>query len=363
MTRAYLPAAAATAAAVAGVLALLGREAVALAMLGLAGVIAAIVLGQVQRRAQRHAERVHTDLAEHTRRAHAELATLSAEIRVRLAELSSAQERTSRRLAATVVRERRRDRMAGAWHQREVLRAVEEVSRAVEEARKPTVAALRTLERRLNKQQSGQTRELEALMQLFRQVEPRAPMPSSGQWALDPTGLLELWHQLTVRRPERVLELGSGASSVWIGYALERHQGRLVSVDHDDQFAEQTRAQLHRHGLAEVAEVRLAPLQPVALADGTYRWYDRAVFTDLSDVDMLVVDGPPGNTGPRARYPALPVLVERFSPDAVVLLDDTSRADEQEIVASWLATVPGLACEPATIGNCAVLRYQRPASG
>lgn len=173
---------------------------------------------------------------------------------------------------------------------------------------------------------------------------------------MDPTGLLEvLWH-VRRDRPRLVLELGSGTSTVWLGYAVEQTGGRLVSLDHDEEFGERTSEQLRRHGLTAVAQVRQAPLRDLELAGGAYRWYDPAALDDLQDVDLLLIDGPPGALGPMARYPALPVLLPRLSPRARVLLDDATRPDEQDILSRWLGEVAGLTRQPATVDSVAVLR-------
>lgn len=213
---------------------------------------------------------------------------------------------------------------------------------------------------RVEHAQRGQIREVEALLQLHRELAPRAPMPPSGSWALNPTDLLELCFLVDRVRPGLVLELGSGTSSVWLGYALGRHGGRLVSLDHDPRYAALTRAQLARHGLTEVVEVRQAPLCPTTVAGETFEWYDQAALAGVSEVDLLLVDGPPGQTGPRARLPAVPVLADRLAARAVVVLDDADREDEQEILQQWTDSVAGLAREPGTPGKLAVLRYSRP---
>ncbi|QSB14247.1 class I SAM-dependent methyltransferase [Natronosporangium hydrolyticum] len=253
------------------------------------------------------------------------------------------------RRAERVLAELADDRAAALDRHRELLRELAD-------ARKAEAAAVKRLSHHLVRHQRDQTREVEALLQLFQELTPRAPMPSSGHWALNPTELLQLWSVVSEARPKLVLELGSGTSSVWLGYAVERVGGRLVSVEHDAAYAEQSRAQLARHGLTGTAEVRVAPLREVQLSGETYTWYAPEAFADLSDIDLVSVDGPPGATGPQARYPAVPMLAERLSPDAVVLLDDADRDDEQEIIRRWCDLPPGLVQAPATLGHIAVLR-------
>ena len=205
----------------------------------------------------------------------------------------------------------------------------------------------------------AQSREIEALVQLFQQFTPRAPMPSSGDFALNPTDLLELLHLVRLRQPRLVLELGSGTSSVWLAYALEQYGGKLVSLDHDADYARQTRTMLAAHGLAAVAEVREAPLRELTANGTAYQWYDVTRLTDLTGIDLLLIDGPPAATGPDARYPALSVLAERLAATATVVLDDANRQDEREAVRRWTAEVPGLTEEPRLLGRHAVLSYSR----
>jgi len=205
----------------------------------------------------------------------------------------------------------------------------------------------------------AQTGEVEALVQLFQGFTPRAPMPPSGGFALNPTDLLDLLQLIRTRKPKLVLELGSGTSTVWIAYALEKVGGRLVSLDHDPGYAEKTRAALAAHGLVEVAEVRDAPLRPVLLDGRSFPWYDMDAMADLREVDLLLIDGPPEKTGPDARYPAMRVLEDRLADAATVVFDDAHRQDERVALRKWVETIEGLTEEGEAPGRHAVLSYRR----
>ena len=204
-----------------------------------------------------------------------------------------------------------------------------------------------------------QMREVEGLHQLYGGFTPRAPMPSSGQWALNPTDLLALLHVIEQRRPAVVVELGSGTSSIWIGYALQRFGGRLISIDHDPQYAGKTRGMVAAHGLGAVVEVRDAPLRPIEVRGTSFDWYDVAALADVDGIDLLVVDGPPGSTGPMSRYPAVDMLRHKLSRTAAVFLDDLSRSDEQETLQRWIEENPGLTLQPTLIGQHGLLSYTR----
>jgi predicted O-methyltransferase YrrM len=195
-------------------------------------------------------------------------------------------------------------------------------------------------------------RQTEALIQLYDRVQPRAAMPSSGGWALDPTGVLTLLEVVRQRRPQLVLELGSGTSTLWLGYVLQQlGTGRVVAIDHEEKFAELTRANVAAHGLDEVVEVRVAALTDAELPAHETLWYDHAAMTDLQDIDLLVVDGPPKATGPMVRYPAVPKLLGQLRDHAVVALDDATRPDEREVWHRWCKEVDGLDEWPVPPGD------------
>jgi predicted O-methyltransferase YrrM len=208
----------------------------------------------------------------------------------------------------------------------------------------------------------AQTREIEGLFQLFQGFTARAPMPSSGDFALNPTDLLDLLHLVRTRKPRLVLELGSGTSTVWMAYLLQETGGKLVSLDHETGYAEKTREALEQHGLTDVAEVRDAPLRPIVLDGRTFPWYDVEACADLEDVDLLVIDGPPEKTGPDARYPAMRVLESRLADRATILFDDANRQAERAALEKWLETIEGLTQEGEALGRHAVLSYERLSS-
>jgi predicted O-methyltransferase YrrM len=196
-------------------------------------------------------------------------------------------------------------------------------------------------------------RQLEALASIMALIRPRAPLPPFRQWAIGPDLAVLLLGLLIERKPACVVELGSGVSTIVTGYALERWNGRLVSVEHDLQYAAISRAQIARHGLAGVATVVDAPLDATG-------WYDVEWVQGLPPIDLLVVDGPPGPIGPRARQPAYPRLVKYLAPNAVIVVDDVARPDERAMVEAWIEDDPRLTVvrrEPTETG-AAVLVYE-----
>lgn len=199
--------------------------------------------------------------------------------------------------------------------------------------------------------------QVQALEQLRDKFHVAGPLPDVGGWALDPTGLMWLVDEVERRRPEHVVECGSGTSTFWIAMALRQNgRGRIISLEHQGKFADRTRSLLERHGLSEVAEVRHAPLVATQTPRGTFRWYD-VDPEGIGAIDLLVVDGPPGTTGPLARYPALPTLHRALTPGAYILVDDMHRDSEKKAVKHWLEEIPELRRTGYTNDSSEVLTY------
>jgi predicted O-methyltransferase YrrM len=183
--------------------------------------------------------------------------------------------------------------------------------------------------------------QVEALIDLYSLVSPRNSMPSTQGWASSATTLQAVIRLILETSPDVVVECGSGSSTVWLGYALQRNgHGRCVSLEHLPEFAEATRTLVRLHGLEDVVEVRLAPLKELSIDAEPHLWYDPAAIADLEDIGVVFVDGPPGYIAPLARFPAMPVLIARCTPDATFLLDDTKRPEELRTVEEWLARLP-----------------------
>jgi predicted O-methyltransferase YrrM len=178
--------------------------------------------------------------------------------------------------------------------------------------------------------------EAQAAVALDRLVAPQLPLPPFGGWAVPPSLANALVAILVTERPATVVELGSGASTSLMAEAIRAFnlETRVISLDHDESWAERTRADLRQRKDSRI-EVRAAPLTDIEIDGTTFRWYDTEALRDVDDIDLLVVDGPPQSTGPLARYPAGPVLLPIVRPGGVVLVDDISRSDETEMLCRW----------------------------
>ncbi len=169
-----------------------------------------------------------------------------------------------------------------------------------------------------------------------------------GAGAMRPAGLVAVCNDVVLNGRRRVVELGSGVSTILLARLLTQRRPlggfRLAAVEHDAGWAQWVTDQLDREGTGKNVVVVHAPLLPHALAEGALAWYDETVVAAGLEValqgdliDLLVVDGPPAYAAGHglARYPALPVLHHRLAPGATVILDDVERPGEREVLRRW----------------------------
>jgi predicted O-methyltransferase YrrM len=197
----------------------------------------------------------------------------------------------------------------------------------------------------------------EALNGLYADLAFRRSLPPTRGWAASPDFLGILARHVMQARPKVILECGSGVSTVVLARTCELNGiGRVYSLEHQANFTERTRSELHRHGLSGHGEILDAPLTRHTLDGREWSWYGLQALPPIQ-IDMLVIDGPPETTGPLARYPAGPLLFPHLTPGASVFVDDAHRQDEKEAVARWVREHPDLTCTcvPSEKG-CAILR-------
>lgn len=178
-------------------------------------------------------------------------------------------------------------------------------------------------------------------------------------WPVSADFALCLMRQLVLKPYDLVIEFGSGMSTVIVAKSLalmaERNgtrQTQFVSFEHLDSYYQQTLAYIQQAGLEKAVQLTLAPIEDWQAADGqVYPYYScQSTLAKLAKQRqasrkriLVIVDGPPAATGPQARYPAGPLLVEHF-PDAHIdfLMDDYIREDEKQVVQHWLADMEAL---------------------
>jgi predicted O-methyltransferase YrrM len=153
---------------------------------------------------------------------------------------------------------------------------------------------------------------------------------------MSPTNLQKILNLITTKKPNQIVEFGSGLSTLFIAYCIHGlGQGSIISYDHDKRFAELNNKILLDHGLSNYAKVIYAPLKTMTIHQSKWLWYKPNNDTFPDHIDFLVIDGPPRKTQKLARYPALHAIYNKLSVNATIVLDDSSRKDEKNILKKW----------------------------
>ena len=177
--------------------------------------------------------------------------------------------------------------------------------------------------------------QFSALLQVHALLPSGAILMPLRKWAISPDALLHVALAFKSSSPNVIVEFGSGQSTVVLAALFNAQgKGRLVSVEHDGDFAETVRAQLKASGLSEWVELQVVPLVSVG-DEHASQTYDLQSLRQ-ERVDLVLVDGPPMLLGPLARYAPLEWAVRHVTPLGSIFLDDANRAEEAAIVKQLL---------------------------
>ena len=174
-----------------------------------------------------------------------------------------------------------------------------------------------------------------------------------SEHAIAPETLALIQHTMSSFSAPRVLELGSGVSTLLIANSFRRAgEGHILSFDDDERWASLTNSNLKRENLDAFAEVRLAPMVDITSGGRRASWYDLADLDDSARFDLIIVDGPPAWRGDSlARLPALYELRRHLSDKGLLVLDDAGRGGEIEIARQWQRDFPDLHFRMVAIGR------------
>jgi len=166
-------------------------------------------------------------------------------------------------------------------------------------------------------------------------------------WMLPESAML--WIESTLPDGARILEFGSGHGTDRLARRFE-----VLSIEHDAAWA----------GRCSSPCVH-APIEAntTSLAAGEQGWYRLSVVIDSipKDLDLVIVDGPPGSIGRTGLLQSLHAL----PPDVPILVDDVHRRAESNLLAhveawhSGSATTHWVDCEGLMKGRAwAVLKQE-----
>jgi len=185
-------------------------------------------------------------------------------------------------------------------------------------------------------------------------IGPNVPMGPLRGWALSPDALLIVLRDITERPSPRVVEFGSGESTIAIAAALKRRgDGTLTSFEHNEKFSRNIAERLRRADLASHVDLRVIPLRHYK-GTASVPSFDSYDLSDQDiEFDVAIVDGPINILGSVTRSVPLEWAVSRLRRNGTIYLDDASREGEraaveglrakwQGVVEEWLDCEKGL---------------------
>lgn len=162
-----------------------------------------------------------------------------------------------------------------------------------------------------------------------------------SKWTLNIDVLRIIIEDIYLRDKINILELGSGNSTIILSYILKKlNSGKIYSIEHEEIFYNKTKKLLEINNLNNVCELFFSSLEKIKINNEDFLWYKLDFINNIDNIDILIVDGPPAFIQKNSRFPALPLLKEKLSQNAVVYLDDGKREDEKSIIEEWRKLFP-----------------------
>lgn len=192
------------------------------------------------------------------------------------------------------------------------------------------------------------TTQLEKFMNLQNYfIHNYLPLEFHG-WPLSPDISLELVNEIHNNDYDLIIEFGSGTSTILFSQIVKNNntKTKILTFEHQEFYFNKTRNELESRGLLKNVDIKLAPLVEEEYSGSQYKYYDlkkylkeykKTNFPGNKKIKILMlVDGPPANTGKYARYPALLSVLKDFKGSSINLyLDDYNRLEEQEVANLW----------------------------
>lgn len=255
----------------------------------------------------------------------------------------------------------------------------------LDELEKKVVSLGRNLSKHVDRKLVNTAKQIEISMGLQEYLKTGELPLSYHGWPISPDLALYLAEKVEAENYDLIIEFGSGTSTVLFAKVLmkklseqkciseqrtlgnglsdrknsepmDEHETswdsdlpkRILTFEHKEYYREQTASLLKREGLEQLVNLVHAPLIDFSFKGEDYLYYDcdrtlekvAELYEGRNPRILVFVDGPPGSTGPNARFPAIPKLLN-FIPKARfhVVLDDYNRAEEKNIAEMWIELI------------------------
>ena len=157
-------------------------------------------------------------------------------------------------------------------------------------------------------------------------------------WSIGETAFERITTTLLEMSPvERILEFGSGPSSVRLAMAFPEAQ--VLSVDGDWRNFAETTSLMRSFWNKRNLSIKYRPITLESYGNAEFLTYEDGMFWE-EEIDCVVIDGPPVYTL-RGREACLYQIYDQIRIGGLVILDDFRRRFEKQIVKNWLSVYPG----------------------
>jgi hypothetical protein len=148
-----------------------------------------------------------------------------------------------------------------------------------------------------------------------------------------------------------VLECGSGVSTLLTGLLAEKYDRYAWAFENHGSWCAHIREVVSGLELSRLT-ITHTPLRNY----GDYDWYDLPVHPLPRDFGLVICDGPPG-TIQGGRYGLIPVMGDYLRSDCRILLDDTHRRNEKELIRRWAGERKLLTKPLGSTGRCSEIAF------
>ena len=168
------------------------------------------------------------------------------------------------------------------------------------------------------------------------------PLPVTKDWSAAADFLKIISDYCLENKPATIVECSSGTSSLVLAKCCQLNKrGHVHSLENNEEYADNTRHQLEGFSLNDWCDVVHAPLKDILVGEEKFQWYDITSLPEV-EIDVLVIDGPPGFIQKHSRYPALPLLKKKLAKNCMIFLDDAAREDEKRVGQALAKGKPGV---------------------
>ena len=159
-------------------------------------------------------------------------------------------------------------------------------------------------------------------------------------WSIGETAFERIRTTLLEMSPiERILEFGSGPSSIRLAMAFSEAQ--VMSIEGDWRNYAETTSLMRSLWDKRNLSIKYRPITLESYGNAEFLTYEDGMFWDgPEEMDCVIIDGPPVYTL-RGREACLYQVYDQIKIGGLVILDDFRRSYEKQIVENWLSVYPG----------------------